>query len=273
MAFSSPLLSRAIYQAFATEMKFKEMERWPLGNVLKKIGIGTSDYDKVFRELFTTPVVRSILTGAYKTARNILTELLFGINWEEYGRYPTVIVMEKRDYFKQSIAANLGITLDAEPEMERMYAIKIRASASEIFEELGKFGDPMGKFLRLRFVDVQRISGLPNLVGSVVRYSLRALPVSMDIRLVQCIPQKTLLYEPADLFTEGGRLIFDVTPTMDGNHRLVIYTAFNFKSGRDIVGRSFWRLFKRLFPDYAHDVVWNHAICCIKGEVERKTLQ
>lgn len=270
MAFRSPMLSRIIYQAFATEMKFRQMDRWPLGNVLRKIGCGTSDYDSVFRDLFTAPVIRSVLTGIYKTARNILTEILFGINWEEYGRYPTVIVKEKRNYLKASIATSLGIKLDTAPDMERMYAIKIRALDAEIFEELGKFGGKKSKFLRLRFVGVRRISGLPNQVGSVIRYSLRVLPVSMDIRLARCIPGKTLLYEPEELFTRRGKLIFDVTPTQDGNSRLAIYTAFDFRTGRGIIGKIFWKLFKIMFPDYAHDVVWNHAICCIKGEVEQR---
>jgi hypothetical protein len=269
-AFSSPLLSRVIYQAFATEMKFREMDRWPLGNILRKIGTGTSDYDEVMRELFSAPVFRSVLTGVYKTARNILTEIFFGIHWGEYGRYPTVIVKEKRDYFKKSIAAPLGIKLDTVPEMERMYAIKIRASAEEIFEELGKFGDAKGKFLRLRFVNVRRIAGQPNQAGTVIRYSLRVLPVSMDIRLARCLPGQTMLYEPEELFAKHGKLIFDVTSTKDGNHRLVIYTAFDFRKGRGIFSRSFWWLFKMIFPDYAHDVVWNHAICCIKGEVEKR---
>ena len=270
MAFTSPFLSRVVYQAFATEMKFRKMDRWTLGNVLRKIGTGTVDHETVFRELFTPPVVRSLLTGLYKTVRNVLTEMFFGLNWEEYGRYPTVIVKEKRKYFKESIAAPLEITLDAAPEMERMYAIKIRASAEEIFDELGRFGDVSGKFLRLRFVDVRRISGLPNQEGSVVRYRLRVLPISMDIRLARCIPGKTLLYEPGELFTKRGKLIFDVTPTKDGNNRLVIYTAFDFKRGRGVIGKIFWKVFKRMFPDYAHDVVWNHAICCIKGEVEQR---
>lgn len=270
LAFSYPLLSRVVYQAFATEMKFKEMRRWPLGNIFRKIGTGTADYEKIFRELLSAPVIRSLLTGVAKTARNILTEVFFGINWESYGKYPTVILKEKREYLKASIAAPLGIELDAAPDMERMYAIKIRATAEEIFEELGKFGDPMSKFLRLRFVDVRRISGSPNQAGAVIRYRLRMLPVAMDIRLARCIPGRSLLYEPGELFTTRGKLIFDVTPTRDGNHRLAIYTAFDFRRGRGFWDRAWWNLLKFLFPDYAHDVVWNHAVCCIKGEVERR---
>lgn len=267
----SDLLSRVLYQTFATEMKFKKMTRWPMGNVLWKIGSGGADYANIFRELMRIPVFYSLLTGGIKTLRNILTELFFGLNWETYGRYPTVILKEKRDYIKQSISAPLEIDLDTVPEMERMYTIKIRASSKAIFKELGKFGDADARFLRLRFVDVKRISGLPNHVGSIIRYRLKALPVSMDVRLARCIPNKSLLYDPQELFTSQGKLLFDITPTKDGNNRLTIYTAFDFKKGHGRISRIFWKLFKHTFPDYAHDVVWNHAICCIKAQAERQT--
>ena len=265
----SPLLNRILYQTFATEMKFKKKDEWPLGSVLWKIGSGSADYREVFKDLTRAPVFLSILRGIIKTFRNILTEFFFGLNWEAYGRYPTVIIKEKRDYIKKSIAIPLGITLDTSPEMERMYAIKIRASSKRIFKELGKFGDPESKFLRLRFVNVKRASGMPNQQGAVVRYRLGMLPIYMDIHLVKSLPEKALLFEPSGFFTEQGKLIFDITPTKDGNNRLVVYTAFDFKKGKNPLARIFWKLFKQVFPDYAHDVVWNHAICCIKGEAEK----
>ena len=204
-----------------------------------------------------------------KTIRNMLTERIFGLSWEDTGRYPTVILKEKRDYFRKSIA-QLGITLDSSPEMERMYAIKIRAPAHMIFQELGKFGEIGARFLSLRFLDVARISGPANTEGAVVRYRLKLLPIAMDIMLAKSIPDRTLLYEPGELFSTNGKLIFDIAPTKDGNSRLVIYTAFDFKRGRTPVTRLFWKLFKRIFPDYAHDVVWNHAICCIKRDAEKR---
>lgn len=265
----SPILNRILYQTFATEMKFKKKDQWPLGNVLWKVGSGAADYKEIFRDLIRLPVFLSIWTGVFKTARNIPLEFFFGLNWEDYGRYPTVIIREKRDYIKTSIAAPLGIKLSGSPEMERMYAIKIRASSGRIFEELGKFGDPDSKFLKLRFVDVKRILGLPNKQGAVIKYSLGNLPLSMDIKLVRSLSEKALLYEPSGFFTKEAKLIFDITPTKDGNNRLVLYTAFDFKKGKTPVARIFWKFFKGVFPDFAHDVVWNHAICCIKGEAER----
>ncbi len=271
-ALKSPVLSRILYQTFATEMKFKKMDEWPLGNALLCLGSSTVDYAQVFRKLISIRILFSVLRGVVKTVRNIFTELFFGLSWEDYGRYPTVILKEKRDYIKQSISASLGVTLDTSPEMERMYAIKIRASSRKIFKELGKFGDTNARFLNLRFLRVRRISGLPNQVGSVIRYRLKRFPISMDVSLVRAIERKSVLYEPQELFAKNGKLLFDIAPTSDGNRRLVIYTAFDFKNSTTIPGKLFWKFFRLIFPDYAHDVVWNHAICCIKKEAEKRAV-
>lgn len=265
----SRVLSRIAYQSFATEMKFSRSDKWPLGNVLWKIGSGGDDYRQIFRELFSRPVLASVLTGAFKTLRNGLTERFFGLSWDAYGRYPTVILKEKRDHFKQAISAPLGLVLPDSPEMERMYAIKIRASARAIFRELGKFGTPGARFLRLRFVGVTHVSGMPNREGAVIRYRLQGTPVAMDVRLTRAVPDKSLLYDPADVFCQNGRLIFDIRPTRDGNQRLVVYTAFDYKRGTRLFTRIFWGGFRRLFPDFAHDVVWNHAMCRIKADAEK----
>ena len=155
--------------------------------------------------------------------------------------------------------------------MERMYAVKIRAPADIIFEELGKFGETGTRFLNLRFLDVKRVSGSPNAVNAVIRYRLKGMPLAMDIRLARSISSRTLFYEPGELFSQKGKLIFDIAPTKDGNNRLVIYTAFDFKRGKSVSSRLFWKFFKGIFPEYAHDVVWNHAACCIKRDAEEKT--
>ncbi len=264
----SPLGSRILYQAFATEMKFKDRENWPLGNLLWKIAGNGSDYREVYRGFFCLQVFRSVITGMVKTFRNFVTEGVLGLKWEAHGRYPTVVIREKREEIKASIAGSLGINLNAAYEMERMYAVKIRASAHRIYTELGKFGDPAGKFLNLRFIDVKRVSGRSNHEGSIIQYRSRLLPVSMDIQLVRALSESALLYKPGALFALEGRLIFHIRPTRDKNHRLVVYTAFDFKRGTGFWGRLFWWVFRNFFPDYVHDVIWNHAICCIKREAE-----
>ena len=270
-ALKSRLLNRILYQTFANEMKSKQQDKWPLGNFLWKIGSGDTDYKDIFKNLIRGPVFFSVMTGIFKTFRNILTELFFGLNWKVFGRYPTVIVKEKRGYIKKSIEDPLGIKLKTSPEMERMYAIKIRASSRRIFNELRKFGDPGENFLKIRFVDIKRISGFPNQEGTIIRYRLGLLAISMDIHLTRVLPNKALLFKPAGFFIQKGNLIFDISPTMDGNNRLVLYTAFDFKKGKTPLSKIFWKVFKQAFPSYAHDVVWNHAICSIKGEAEKNT--
>lgn len=267
-ALKFPLSCRILYQTFATEMKFKTMEQWPMGRILWKIGSGAGDYREIFWEICSWKVLGSILRGTGKTLRNIMTEIFFGLKWGNYGRYPTVIIKEKREYIKNSIEKPLEIKLDKNPEMERMYAIKIRASARTIFKELGRFGEKKSRFLRLRFVNVKRIKGAANQIDAIVQYSLKILPVSMDIHLIQAIKDQTLLYKPDELFAENGILLFDISPTKDGNNRLVIYTAFDFKKGNTFFGKVIFKLFRYLFPDYAHDVVWNHAVCSIKAQAE-----
>ena len=265
----SNLMCRIFYQTFASEMKFKTSESWPLGKILWNIGSGSADYAAVVKDLATLPVLRSFLTGTVKTFRNILTELFFGIRWGAFGRYPAVILKEKREVIKQSIEKAAGITLSPKPQMERMYAIKVRAPARAIYEELGRFGDIQSKFLRLRFVNVKRIKGLPNQVGAVVRYSARFPPIAMDVRLIRSIPDRVLLFEPQELFAQNGILLFDITPTTDGNNRLVIYTAFDYKTGHTPFQKLLFKALRHTFPDYAHDVVWNHAICSIKAQAEQ----
>lgn len=268
-ALKSKFFSRLLYQTFATEMKSRPMDKWPMGRLLWQIGSGAADYRQIGSLFFSGPVLLSLARGAVKTIRNTLTELFFGLNWEGVGRYPTVIIREKRDHFKASVCRSMGVSLLDAPDMERMYAVKIRATAEEIFRVLGCFGSPKSSFLALRFVDVARIRGKANQEGTIVRYRLNRTPLAMELKLTRALPGKGLIYEPSQLFAAWGRLIFEIRSTRDGNNRLLVYTAFNYRQGRSLSARLFWAGFRRFFPDFAHDVVWNHAICRIKGEAEQ----
>jgi hypothetical protein len=267
--FRSALLSRIFYQTFATEMKIKDASKRPLGEVLWKIASGSSDYKQIFKDMFSFRVLRSAFVGGVlMTLRNIFIEFLFGLKWGEYGRYPTVILKEKRDYIKGSISLTSGMALDESPDFERMYAIKIKASRERIFEELGKFGDDQRSYLWLRFIKIKRISGVPNESESVIRYKLKFPPLELDMQLKRVIPARILFYEVSERFVDKGKLIFETKPTEDGNSRLVIYTAFSFKKGRSIGSKIFWRLSRLIFPAFIHDIVWNHALCSIKEKSE-----
>ena len=172
VAFTMPVVSRIMYQAFATEYKVRDERSRPLSVVLWKIASGTADYREVLREMCGYGVLRSILAGAVVTLRNVAFEAFFGLKWGEYGRYPTVVLKEKREVLKEQLASGLGMELGKSPDFERMYVIKIRGSEEEIMEEMAKFGQPHARFVNLRFLDIRQIQGAPNQVGSVIRYRI-----------------------------------------------------------------------------------------------------
>ena len=270
VAFTMPVVSRIVYQGFATEYKVRDERSRPLSAVLWKISSGTADYREVLGEMCGYDVLRSISAGALVTLRNVAFEVLFGLKWGEYGRYPTVVLKEKREALKEQLASTLRMELANSPDFERMYAIKIRGSEQEIMEELAKFGQPHARFVKLRIVDIRQVMGVPNQVGSVIRYRIPFIGLGANLRLTKRLGFETLLYEVDERLVDDAKLIFNVTPTKDGNRRLSIYTAFDYKRGKRFVSRMMWKGARLLFPEFVHDVVWNHALCTIKETVERR---
>jgi flavin-dependent dehydrogenase len=270
VAFTRPLASRIVYQAFATECKVREERSRPLSEVLWKIASGTADYQEVLRDMSGYGVLRSILVGVAVTLRNRVFEGLLGLKWGEYGRYPTVVLREKREVLKRELASGLGTELGGSSDFERMYTIKIRGSEEEIMDELAEFGRPAARFVNLRFVNVQQIRGVPNQVGSVIRYRIPFVGLGSEMQLTKRVGFETLLYQVDERLVDCGKLIFNVAPTRDDNRRLAVYTSFRYKKGKGIVSQLVWGGARLLFPEFVHDIVWNHALCTIKEEVERK---
>jgi flavin-dependent dehydrogenase len=268
-AFAMPVMSRIMYQAFAIEYKVRDEGSRPLSRLLWKIASGTADYQEVLREMLSWSVLRSILVGAAVTLRNVAVELILGMKWGEYGRYPAVVVKEKREALKEKLASSLEMELDPSPDFERMYEIKIRGSETEIMEQLAKYGQPDGQFVKMRFVHTQQIRGTPNEVGSVIRYRVPFLQLGAELQLTKKVRLETLLYQADERLVDHGKIIFNVAPTRDGNRRLCIYAAFGYKKGKSLVSRMMWRGARFLFPEFVHDVVWNHALCTMKEDVER----
>jgi hypothetical protein len=117
---------------------------------------------------------------------------------------------------------------------------------------------------------MRQIYGTPNEVGSVIRYRVPLLKLAAELKLTRKVRSETLLYQADDRLVDHGKLIFDISPTRDGNRRLCIYAAFDYKRGKSLASRMMWRCGRFLFPEFVHDVVWNHAVCTIKEEIERK---
>jgi hypothetical protein len=104
----------------------------------------------------------------------------------------------------------------------------------------------------------------------VIQYRAPLVRLGTQLRLTRRIGFETLVYEVDERFADNGRLIFNIAPTRDGNLKLAIYAAFDYKRGKSLAARMLWRSARLLFPAFVHDVVWNHALCTIKEQVEWK---
>jgi hypothetical protein len=133
---------------------------------------------------------------------------------------------------KRELAASLGRELEESPGFERMYAIKIRGSEEEVMEELAKLGQPDARFANLRFLDLRQIRGVPNEIGSAIRYTIPFFGLSSEMQLTQKVGSATLLYQVDERLVNHGKLIFSVAPTKDGNRRLAIYASFEYKKAK-----------------------------------------
>jgi hypothetical protein len=69
-----------------------------------------------------------------------------------------------------------------------------------------------------------------------------------ELRLTKRVGFETLLYQADERLVDHGKLIFNVAPTKDGNRRLSIYAAFDYKKGKGFASRMMWKGARLLFP-------------------------
>ncbi len=282
LLFSHPALSRVLYQAVLTERKTTPQDRWRLATILWQIASGDESYRRIFGRMVHPASIWLIFNGGFLvTLRNQVTERLFGLDWKGIGRHQTGVSLDDLERKRYELFSVLGVARpDRAPEMERAYSIRIRAGADAIFRQLGQFGDSDRGYLWPRFVTISRPKGEPNQVGTVIRYDVgplngRVTPgsgvgkphrgwLSFSVKLKQTIPGRYLFYRILDGFGRGGIFAFDVKPVKHGVNLLSIYVGFDFYRGKRAFSRPGWWLFRKLFPDFAHDVVWNHSLCKIR---------
>jgi flavin-dependent dehydrogenase len=270
--FSSSVLSRVLYQAAITERKQTPSHRRHLEKLLWRIASGDDDYEAIFFTMVHPATVWSVLTGgALITLRNYLTELVFGLHWEGFGRFTTGVAFErleeKRLEFSR-LMADASVSVPGRLEFERMYTIKIAAPRARILEQLGRFGEPDRGYLKPRGIKIHRVAGLPNQPGCVIQYEIGLSRFGFSLALEQLIGGHLAVYRVRDGFAEGGMLLFEIEQTSDEICALSIYVAFNFARGQSWITRPFWWLFRLLFPAFVHDVVWNHSLCELKDIAE-----
>jgi len=272
--FSSSILSRVLYQAVISERKTTPTARRHLEKILWRIASGDDEYEEIFWSMVHPAMVWAVLIGGgMVTLRNYLTELVFGLEWEGFGRFTTGVSLErleeKRRQFSR-LVAEADIRLPADLEFERMYTIKIAAPREMILEQLENFGEADRPYLHPRWVRIQRVEGTPHEPGCVIQYEILSRRHTFRLRLEKLVGDHLAVYRVLDGFARDGVLLFDVEQGAEGVCLLSIYVAFCFPRGESLPGRAFWRMFRLLFPAFVHDVLWNHSLCQLRDVVERR---
>ena len=268
--FSRRVLSRIFYQAVLTERKTKPEHERRLANILWRIASGDDTYRRILASMCHPATVWTIFAGGVLvTIRNYIAEWVFGLCWEGFGRYPTGVPREDMERKRLEIGEVLGIQpFRRWPEFERMYSIRIKADRTAILRQLGAFGGGDCRYFKPRLVNVHRIAGNANEAGSTIQYDVFLRRLSFNLVLEKVIGTHYLLYRVQDGFAQGGVLAFDIDEKEEGLCLLSIYVAFDFPLRRNPIKRLGWYLFRRVFPAFAHDVVWNHSLCKLKHLVE-----
>jgi len=174
VAFSHPILSRILYQAVITERKTKPRSKRRLADLLWRMASGDDSYGRILTSMFRPSALGAItIGGSLISARNYVTEQVFGLKWEGLMRHPTAIPKEVFDNKRHHFAEIVDIEGPGKrPEFESMYSIEIRGSQEAILRQVGKFGDSDREYLRPRMVKIRRTAGQPNQIGSVIEYGL-----------------------------------------------------------------------------------------------------
>jgi flavin-dependent dehydrogenase len=271
--FGHPALSRVLYQAIITERMTRPKDNRPLGDVLWRIASGDDTYRHILRQMLRPSSLWAVLTsGLLATIRNKLTEYAFGLDWTGIGRYTTGVPLEEVARKRLDFFAELQIEPPTQPpQVEEMFSIRIRASREVVWQQLGTFGDAHCDYFNPRFINVHRTAGAGNQLGTTIRYDniLRAL--SFDVRLKKLLPGRYLLYEMQNGFNAGGIFAFETTESPPGITNLTIYVGFDYPRVKQPLGRLGWFFGRHLFPEYAHNVLWNHSLCRLKHLAELAT--
>lgn len=104
-------------------------------------------------------------------------------------------------------------------------------------------------------------------MGSVIRYDVPLLRLSFSMTLETVEPDRYLLYRITEGMGEGGVLAFVLDELRPGVSLLTVYVGFDFPEGRG-VGRLGWAIGRRIFPEFAHEVIWNQALCELRHLAE-----
>jgi flavin-dependent dehydrogenase len=269
--FTNPFLSRVIYQTFASEKKAKPEKLRSFKRIFWNISSGDSSYRDIAWSMLRPSTLWLILWGGvYTTLRNGLCEWFFGLDWRGIRRVPTVVSRRELKAKRMRLLpdATRNTLRGRLPEFECMYTIHIRENSDIAMALLAQFGEADRPYLNPRWVGIKRTSGAPLQEGSIIEYSIFGRLISFSIELQESDGDNFLVYQVRDGFAHDGVFLFEVQQTANGHCELTIYLAFDYARGNSLSERLFWRLFRLLFPEFIHDVLWNHALCELKHRAE-----
>ncbi len=270
IVFASPRLSRIFYQAVLSERRSHPRPDQRLSRILWDVASGDDSYRNSLLRMFGPRTLWLVFFGGFLiTIRNYLTELVFGLRWHGFGRYPTGLHKEDFEEKTSELQKVAGTQFRKKhPEFESLYSIQIKAEREKTIEILGKFGDEDTPYFRPNLINVERITGSANEIGSIIRYKTPLSLYDFELELEAIENDTYFLYRVRKGFTRGGVLIFNIEGTAKRTHALYIYVGFDFYRGRGL-GRKIWYWLLRVcFPGFVHDVLWNHSLCKLKSCVE-----
>ena len=227
------------------------------------ISSGDENYEQIASAMLRPSTLWKIMSGGvYITFRNWLTELFYGLDWSDMGRFPTAVPVE------QLRARRSRLLQGRKSEFECLYTIHIRSDAERVRRVLAQFGESSRPYLHPRWVHIHRASGEPLHAGCTIQYKVFGGALSFNIVQEESGDENLIRFRVMEGFANGGSFIFLIEPESRSHCALTVYLAFDYARGHSVVGRAFWHIFRLLFPEYIHDVLWNHALCEFKQFAE-----
>ena len=271
--FVNPLLSRIIYQAFIREKKTQTERHRDFKQIFWAISSGDRSYEDIARSMVHPATLWLILRGGvYITLRNWVTERFFGLDW---GGIPRVMTGISRDDLQIRRSELLpeqvwdGVR-GSLPEFECIYSVRLRTRPENALALLAEFGEKSRPYLNPRWVRIRRIAGKPLQRGNVIQYKVFWGLLTFSIEQQDSPRENLIVYKVKGGFAHNGLFCFEIKELTAGYSLLTIYLVFDYARGERFPSRIFWGMFRRLFPEYIHDVLWNHALCQFKQVVESR---
>jgi flavin-dependent dehydrogenase len=261
--FTSGVWSRIIYQTYGSEKKSSHASRRNFEKIFWAVSSGDENYEQIAWKMLRPSTAWRILTsGILVTLRNWLTEHAFGLTWAQLGRSPVAVPVETLKSRREQL-------LDGQRhEFECIYSIELRASADIARNFVGKLGETNRPYLHPRGIRIQRVCGQPLTAGCKIHYHVFGGLLTFDIVQEESGNENLIRYRVAGGFANDGLFTFLIEPESINKCKLTVYLAFDYARGARRADKLFWWTFRLLFPEYVHDVLWNHALCQFKQAVE-----